>query len=189
MHPSGEHVLAALGELHLERCIKELETRFARVPLAVSSPLVSFRETVAPPEEDAASPTADGGAQWLVGQTDAVERGGEEQGEEAGSTTRDPDVWEEAGDSAAPVTVRDVLEAAATGDGATRPLPLGLVPTYAPVARVCAGRSVGITLRAAPVPQVRCIAAGSEGGIPCPSCSTRTHSPHWLAPAGAVPGA
>lgn len=39
----GEHVLAAAGEVHLERCIKDLEDRFARVNLEVSSPLVSYR--------------------------------------------------------------------------------------------------------------------------------------------------
>jgi ribosome assembly protein 1 len=42
----GEHVLAAAGEIHLERCIKDLEERFAKVKLVVSDPLVSFRETV-----------------------------------------------------------------------------------------------------------------------------------------------
>uniref|UniRef100_M4EXK6 Elongation factor-like 1 n=1 Tax=Brassica campestris TaxID=3711 RepID=M4EXK6_BRACM len=42
----GEHVLAAAGEVHLERCIKDLSDRFARVNIEVSSPLVSYRETV-----------------------------------------------------------------------------------------------------------------------------------------------
>ncbi|PWA45337.1 Elongation factor G, III-V domain-containing protein [Artemisia annua] len=42
----GEHVLAAAGEVHLERCIKDLKERFAKVDLVVSPPLVSFRETI-----------------------------------------------------------------------------------------------------------------------------------------------
>ncbi|XP_071686008.1 uncharacterized protein [Rutidosis leptorrhynchoides] len=42
----GEHVLAAAGEVHLERCIKDLKDRFAKVNLEVSPPLVSFRETI-----------------------------------------------------------------------------------------------------------------------------------------------
>ncbi|KAL3681346.1 hypothetical protein R1sor_024302 [Riccia sorocarpa] len=43
---SGEHVLSAAGEVHLERCIKDLKDRFARVELEVSPPLVGFRETI-----------------------------------------------------------------------------------------------------------------------------------------------
>lgn len=42
----GEQVLAAAGEVHLERCIKDLKERFARVSLEVSPPLVSYKETV-----------------------------------------------------------------------------------------------------------------------------------------------
>lgn len=42
----GEHILAAAGEIHLERCKKDLEERFAKVKLIVSDPLVSFKETI-----------------------------------------------------------------------------------------------------------------------------------------------
>ncbi|KAM0833929.1 hypothetical protein ACQ4PT_063947 [Festuca glaucescens] len=42
----GEHILAAAGEIHLERCKKDLEERFAKVKLVVSDPLVSFKETI-----------------------------------------------------------------------------------------------------------------------------------------------
>ncbi|XP_059641161.1 uncharacterized protein LOC132283253 [Cornus florida] len=42
----GEHVLAAAGEVHLERCIKDLKERFAKVRLQVSPPLVSYKETI-----------------------------------------------------------------------------------------------------------------------------------------------
>ncbi|ETO61427.1 hypothetical protein F444_20565 [Phytophthora nicotianae P1976] len=43
---TGEHVIVALGELHLERCIKDLKERFAKVAVQVSEPLVGFRESV-----------------------------------------------------------------------------------------------------------------------------------------------
>ena len=43
---TGEHVIAAAGEVHLERCIADLRERFAKVALKVSPPLVSFRESV-----------------------------------------------------------------------------------------------------------------------------------------------
>lgn len=42
----GEHVLAAAGEVHLERCIKDLKERFAKVELIISPPLVSYKETI-----------------------------------------------------------------------------------------------------------------------------------------------
>jgi ribosome assembly protein 1 len=44
---SGEHVLCAAGEVHLETCIKDLRERFARVELVVSPPLVRFKESIA----------------------------------------------------------------------------------------------------------------------------------------------
>ncbi|RDW56828.1 hypothetical protein BP5796_12895 [Coleophoma crateriformis] len=43
---SGEHVVAGAGELHLEICLKDLEEDHAGVPLRISDPVVSFRETV-----------------------------------------------------------------------------------------------------------------------------------------------
>ncbi|KAK4279234.1 hypothetical protein QN277_016966 [Acacia crassicarpa] len=42
----GEHVLAAAGEVHLERCVKDLKERFSKVSLQVSPPLVSYKETI-----------------------------------------------------------------------------------------------------------------------------------------------
>ncbi|KAK9830922.1 hypothetical protein WJX81_005694 [Elliptochloris bilobata] len=44
---SGEHVVGAAGEVHLETILKDLRERFARCELAVSPPLVAFRESVA----------------------------------------------------------------------------------------------------------------------------------------------
>ncbi|KAF8635904.1 hypothetical protein AX15_000083 [Amanita polypyramis BW_CC] len=42
---TGEHVILAAGELHLERCLKDLRERFARVDIQASTPIVPFRET------------------------------------------------------------------------------------------------------------------------------------------------
>jgi ribosome assembly protein 1 len=46
VQPSGEHVVCAIGDLHLERCLKDLRERFAKVEFRVSAPLASFRETL-----------------------------------------------------------------------------------------------------------------------------------------------
>ena len=43
---TGEHVLMTAGELHLERCLRDLRERFAKVEIQVSSPIVPFRETI-----------------------------------------------------------------------------------------------------------------------------------------------
>ena len=47
MQDNGEHILVACGEVHLQRCIKDLEDTFAKVPITISDPLVGFRETLA----------------------------------------------------------------------------------------------------------------------------------------------
>jgi ribosome assembly protein 1 len=47
MQDNGEHIMVACGEVHLQRCIKDLEDTFAKVPITTSEPLVSFRETLA----------------------------------------------------------------------------------------------------------------------------------------------
>ncbi|KAJ6577639.1 P-loop containing nucleoside triphosphate hydrolase protein [Mycena capillaripes] len=43
---SGEHLVAAAGELHLEICLKDLEEEHAGVPLTFSQPIVPYRESV-----------------------------------------------------------------------------------------------------------------------------------------------
>lgn len=43
---SGEHIVAGSGELHLEICLKDLEEDHAGIPLKISPPIVSYRETV-----------------------------------------------------------------------------------------------------------------------------------------------
>ena len=42
----GEHVLLTSGELHLERCIRDLKERFAKIEIQTSAPIVPFRETI-----------------------------------------------------------------------------------------------------------------------------------------------
>ena len=46
INESGEHIVAGAGELHLEICLKDLEEDHAGVPLKISDPVVSMRETV-----------------------------------------------------------------------------------------------------------------------------------------------
>lgn len=43
---SGEHVISTAGELHLERCLKDLRERFARCEIQAGEPIVPYRETV-----------------------------------------------------------------------------------------------------------------------------------------------
>lgn len=45
---NGEHVLVTLGEVHLERCIFDLETQYSKCALNVSSPIVPMKETIIP---------------------------------------------------------------------------------------------------------------------------------------------
>jgi len=45
--PTGEHIIAGAGELHLEICLKDLKEDFMKgAPIKVSTPVVSFCETV-----------------------------------------------------------------------------------------------------------------------------------------------
>jgi len=43
---SGEHIVAGAGELHLEICLKDLEEDHACIPIKISDPVVTYRETV-----------------------------------------------------------------------------------------------------------------------------------------------
>jgi len=45
--PTGEHVLGAAGEVHLETAVKDLRERYARCELVVSAPIAAFRESAA----------------------------------------------------------------------------------------------------------------------------------------------
>ena len=42
---SGEHILCTAGELHLERCLKDLRERFAGIEITRSEPVIPYRET------------------------------------------------------------------------------------------------------------------------------------------------
>lgn len=48
---SGEHVILTAGELHLERCLKDLRERFARCDIQPGEPIVPYRETIVRAEE------------------------------------------------------------------------------------------------------------------------------------------
>lgn len=43
---NGEHVILTAGELHLERCLKDLRERFARCELQTGQTIVPYRETI-----------------------------------------------------------------------------------------------------------------------------------------------
>jgi len=43
---SGEHIIAASGELHLEICLQDLQQEFMGTEVKISDPVVSFRETM-----------------------------------------------------------------------------------------------------------------------------------------------
>ncbi|KAJ3051248.1 Cytoplasmic GTPase/eEF2-like protein (ribosomal biogenesis) [Rhizophlyctis rosea] len=46
MQETGEQVILCAGELHLERCLKDLRESFAKIDIQVSPPIVPFRETI-----------------------------------------------------------------------------------------------------------------------------------------------
>ncbi|XP_068693562.1 elongation factor-like GTPase 1 isoform X1 [Montipora foliosa] len=64
---TGEHVIVGAGEVHLQRCIDDLEQRFAGIKLNVSAPIVPFRETIVRP------PTVDRVNEAIVGETSSVQ--------------------------------------------------------------------------------------------------------------------
>lgn len=51
---SGEHVILTAGELHLERCLKDLRERFAKCEIQAGEPIVPYRETIISASEMAA---------------------------------------------------------------------------------------------------------------------------------------
>uniref|UniRef100_A0A2P2I1I5 Elongation factor-like 1 n=1 Tax=Hirondellea gigas TaxID=1518452 RepID=A0A2P2I1I5_9CRUS len=46
LEKSGEYMIGAAGEVHLQRCLTDLEERYARTAVTASDPIVPFRETV-----------------------------------------------------------------------------------------------------------------------------------------------
>lgn len=58
---SGEHVLGVAGEVHLQRCLTDLQQRFAvGCRLSVSAPIAPFRETVVSTVVSSSSTSAEG---------------------------------------------------------------------------------------------------------------------------------
>eukprot|EP00164_Ancoracysta_twista_P001011 GFYU01001320.1.p1 GENE.GFYU01001320.1~~GFYU01001320.1.p1 ORF type:complete len:1032 (+),score=360.14 GFYU01001320.1:92-3187(+) len=57
---TGEHVIVCAGEVHLERCVKDLADDFAKVKLDVSKPIVPFKETVSAPSPVVTTRTPNG---------------------------------------------------------------------------------------------------------------------------------
>jgi translation elongation factor EF-G len=43
---NGEYILQTCGQLHLERCVKDLNDDFAQIEIEISEPIVSFKETI-----------------------------------------------------------------------------------------------------------------------------------------------
>ncbi|KAF2706018.1 P-loop containing nucleoside triphosphate hydrolase protein [Pleomassaria siparia CBS 279.74] len=43
---SGEHVILTAGELHFERCLKDLRERFAKCEIQAGAPIVPYRESI-----------------------------------------------------------------------------------------------------------------------------------------------
>ena len=48
---SGEHVILTAGELHLERCLKDLRERFAKCEIQAGQAIVPYRESIVKGEE------------------------------------------------------------------------------------------------------------------------------------------
>lgn len=49
LQATGEYILSTAGEVHLQRCLDDLQDTFSKVKLNVSAPIVPFRETIIPP--------------------------------------------------------------------------------------------------------------------------------------------
>lgn len=49
LQTTGEYILSTAGEVHLQRCLNDLQNTFSKVKLNVSAPIVPFCETIIPP--------------------------------------------------------------------------------------------------------------------------------------------
>ena len=56
---NGEYVILGAGELHLERCLKDLRERFARCEIQAGEPIVPYRESIVNASEMAAPKNKD----------------------------------------------------------------------------------------------------------------------------------
>jgi ribosome assembly protein 1 len=64
---TGEHVILTAGELHLERCLRDLRERFAKIEIQASAPIVPFRETAIQGADMAPPKTKDAARGTMVG--------------------------------------------------------------------------------------------------------------------------
>jgi len=47
INSQGEYILSTCGEVHLERCVKDLQDDFAKgIKLHISDPIITFKETI-----------------------------------------------------------------------------------------------------------------------------------------------
>lgn len=70
LQETGEHILSATGEVHLQRCLDDLRNTYARAELKVSPPVVPFRETIVAP------PTVDMVNEVISSENESNQRGG-----------------------------------------------------------------------------------------------------------------
>jgi elongation factor 2 len=63
---TGQCLMGGMGELHLEIAVKSLEELIGNVRLAVSDPIVTYRETVSRPSKIAMTKTPDRNAEFCV---------------------------------------------------------------------------------------------------------------------------
>lgn len=45
VNENGEHILCTAGELHLERCLKDLRERFSKIEISSSDPVIPYKES------------------------------------------------------------------------------------------------------------------------------------------------
>lgn len=60
---TGENVIVTAGELHLERCLKDLRERFAGIDITSSEPIVPYRESIVKADTMSAPRNAEQGLQ------------------------------------------------------------------------------------------------------------------------------
>ena len=77
INKQGEYILSTCGEVHLERCVKDLQDDFAKgIKLHISDPIITFKETIVNQK------LADKKKRLKGGQWEEVETSSEEEVEE-----------------------------------------------------------------------------------------------------------
>ena len=79
----GEYILSTCGEVHLERCIKDLTDDFAKgIKLHVSDPIITFKETIVSQKLSEQRKTGKVLGQWEDVETSSEEEVVEKKAEE-----------------------------------------------------------------------------------------------------------